>query len=532
MASDNGPKKSDRDKDRVENSISKQRRSLIKALAGIPIVGLFGLSLFEKRAYDKRNNNRIFKELGLESLQDPNLGEIESARKGELLRIGIIGWGVRGGQLSKALGFLHPDEENSMRENGRLEDWLMQDDLNVAITGVCDVFDLHAEKGLAIAGSELRPGGGKSLKLPVKRYRRYQEMLADKDIDAVVVTTPDHHHARISIDAIKAGKHVYCEKSVSLSESELNELYATVKSSDRVYQLGHQYVKNSIFKYAKEIINKDILGDITLVETTTNRNSENGAWIRHLDKDGNPRPGSEKSIDWEQWLGNAPKAPFSVDRFYNWTKWFDYDTGLIGQLFSHEFDAVNQLLRIGIPASVVSSGGIYHWKDNREMADMLQCVFEYPDKDMTLLYSGNLASSLPRGRVFLGNDASMELGASLVVHADGNSKKYAENIKNGLVDPSIPMITFDPNGSSVDGVSSATESYYASRGLIGTNINGRNVDTSHLHLAEWIDCIRHGGEPSANIERAYEEGIAALMAHRSYVEKRRVEWDPIQRKIV
>ena len=302
--------------------------------------------------------------------------------------------------------------------------------------------------------------------------------------------------------------------------------------SDRVYQLGHQYVKNSIFPYAKEIINKEILGKITLVETTTNRNTAHGAWIRHMDADGNPKPGDEQSIDWNQWLGNTPKVPFSIDRFYNWTKWFDYDSGLIGQLFSHEFDAVNQLLSVGIPASVVASGGIYHWKDNREMADVFHAVFEYPDKDLTLIYSGNLASSLSRGRVFQGNEASMELGNSLVVHADRDSKKYAKKIKSGVIDPSVPMIFSNPNALKVDAVTSATESYYADRGLIGTSVGGRQMDITHLHLREWIDCIRNGGTPSANIEKAYEEGIASVMAHRSYVEKRRMEWDPILKKIL
>ena len=130
-----------------------------------------------------------------------------------------------------------------------------------------------------------------------------------------------------------------------IQKTSLYELYDTVKNSKIVYQLGHQITQSVIFQQAKDIIKKDILGKITLVETTTNRNTADGAWIRHLDKDGNPKPGDEKSIDWEQWLGNAPKVPFSIDRYYNWTKFFDYDIGLIGQLFTHEFDAVNQLLK-------------------------------------------------------------------------------------------------------------------------------------------------------------------------------------------
>jgi predicted dehydrogenase len=531
MAKEKEPIK-DNGEQESKTGVSTRRRSLIKALAGIPVLGLLAWSVLEKRSYDKRKGNNIVKDLGLESLQDPDLVKIKEMKKGDLIRIGIVGWGVRGGQLSKALGFLHPNEEKNMRASKRIESWLEQEDLNVAITGVCDVFDLHAEKGLAIASSELRPGGGKASGLPVKRYRSYHDMLNDKDIDAVIISVPDHHHARFATEGIKAGKHVYCEKSVTLKESELNELYEAVEGSDKVYQLGHQYVKNSIFTYAKEIIDKEVLGKISLVETTTNRNTSHGAWIRHLDAKGNPKPGDLDSIDWDQWLGETPKVPFSTDRFYNWTKWFDYDSGLIGQLFSHEFDAINQLLSIGIPSSVVSSGGIYRWKDNREMADVFHSVFEYPDKDMTLIYSGNLSSSLPRGRVLQGNDASMELGSSLIVHADKNSEKYAGMIKDGIIDPKHAMISFDPNAGPIDAVTSATEAYYASRGLIDTSIGGKQIDITHLHLREWIDCIRNGGVPSANIEKAYEEGIASVMAHRSYVEKRRVEWDPIQKKII
>jgi predicted dehydrogenase len=313
----------------------------------------------------------------------------------------------------------------------------------------------------------------------------------------------------------------------------MHHVYEVVKNSDRVFQLGHQITQNVVFQQAKEIIKRDILGKITLVETTTNRNTANGAWIRHLDENGNLKPGDEKSIDWMQWLGTAPYNPFSVDRFYNWTKWFDYDLGLIGQLFTHEFDAVNQLLGIGIPHSAVASGGIYFWKDNREMADMLHAVFEYPERELTLTYSASLSSSRPRGRVFNGHDANMELGGSLNITADGNSTRYADQIKKGLIDTDAPMITISPgSGGGVDAITSASEKYYASRGLTTTNIGGRRVDVTHLHLKEWLECIRNGGQTSANIEMAFQEGIACVMAHRAYVEKRRVEWDPINRKIV
>jgi predicted dehydrogenase len=518
-----------------KNDMSQQtgikRRTLLKALVGIPVLGVFAFELFKKWTYDQEKRSRVIRELGLENIKAPAIIKGSSA-KSDLLRIGIIGFGSRAVAHANGLGYMHPDDVASNKKNDTLKDWLAQEDLNVAITGICDVFDLHAENGLATARNEFRAGGATPSKLPVKRYMTYQEMLDDKDIDAVMIATPDHHHAPMSAAAARAGKHVYCEKSPAHSEEQLYDMYDAVKNSKIVYQLGHQITESVIFQQAQDIIKKDILGKITLVETTTNRNSADGAWIRDRDKNGNPKPGDEKSIDWTQWLGPAPKVPFSLDRYYNWTKFFDYDFGLIGQLFTHEFDAVNQLLRMGIPKSVVSSGGIYYWKDNRDMPDVLNCAFEYPDKGMTLLYSATLGNSRSRGRVFMGHDASMEIGNAISITADGESTRYAKQIESGLIDPSVPMVSFNPNKGTIDAVTSATEKYYASRGLTTTVINGVNVDVTYLHIKNWIDCIRNGKTPTTDIEKAFEEGVACLMAQISYVEKRRTEWDPVNRKIV
>ncbi|MGV8094580.1 MAG: Gfo/Idh/MocA family protein [Mangrovibacterium sp.] len=385
----------------------------------------------KNRSYAREKEKQIMKELGLENLDTSKIIPDLAVNKGNRLRVGFIGFGNRANQLVNGLGVMHLSEAESKKKNGILDDWMAQEDLNIDLVGICDVFDLHAQRGLETAKDGLRINGKAGADNPVHRYRTYQEMLADDSIDAVVIATPDHHHARMTVDAIKAGKHVYCEKSIALTEDELNEVYNTVKNNNRVFQLGHQITQNVVFKQAREIIAKDILGKITLIETTTNRNTASGAWIRHLDDEGNPKPGSLETIDWDQWLGNRPKVPFSIDRYYNWTKFFDYDTGMLGQLFSHEYDAVNQLLRIGIPKSAVASGGIYYWKDNREMPDLIQAVFEYPDKELTLMYSGCLSSARQRGRVFMGHDASMELGESVRITADNDSTRYKQKIKEG-----------------------------------------------------------------------------------------------------
>ena len=168
-----------------------KRRTLLKALAGIPVLGAFAFELSGKRSYDLEKKNRILKDLELDKISIPSLQPL-SGGKGDILRIGLIGFGNRAVSHANGLGYMHPEDAENRKLDGTLEDWLLQEDLNVAITGICDVFDLHAERGLETARNTIRAGGARPVDLPVKRYRTYQEMLDDKEIDAVMIATPDH----------------------------------------------------------------------------------------------------------------------------------------------------------------------------------------------------------------------------------------------------------------------------------------------------------------------------------------------------
>ena len=511
------------------------RRKMLKALAGVPVIGLFGFGVLKKIQYDKTHNIRkeVLNELGINDILS-QVKSVPEGAKGDLIRIGMVGHGHRGEFLVNAIGYMNAEQFNRRGTAGKLAAQIRFGNLNVALTGICDVFDNHAEKGMLAAQHDIHTQGELAKKHPVKRYLHYHDMLADKNIDAVIIATPDHHHAQMTIDAIKAGKHVYCEKSLIRREEEIHKVYDVVKNSNFVFQQGHQVPQNAIFQQAKEIIERGLLGNISHIETSTNRNSSKGAWINHLDNANNPKPGSEQSIDWKQWLGTTPYKPFSIERYYGWSRFSDYGTGLIGQLFSHEFDAANSLLNIGIPSSVVSSGGQYFYKEYGDVPDVLNCVFEYPNRNLALTYSANLASSKSRPRTFYGQDASMTLGSDITITPDANSSQYSSLIKRGLINPNSPMLSVVKDGQQtggVDGVTSATSKYYATRGLVSTNIGGLEYDVTHLHMREWINCIRNGGETSANIEKAYAEGVAIAMADISYREKCRVEWDSINKKI-
>ncbi|MBI9071796.1 MAG: Gfo/Idh/MocA family oxidoreductase [Melioribacteraceae bacterium] len=524
-----------------KNSKKISRRDLLKGLATTPVLGYFAYDFWKKKNLAKIKKAAINKELGLNFESPLVLPKTTMKESGELIRIGIIGCGTRGPQLLKAAGLVNPAwyknqlksiaEGNKWAKSG-LEAFHNQPDLNIVVTGICDVFDNNAENGIEIASRGINTAGNAINNSEIKRYRTYHELLAAKDIDAVIIATPDFHHAQMTIDAVKAGKHVYCEKAMTLTENEIYKVVDAVKKSGVVFQLGNQNSKSAVIKKAKEIIDKDLLGKVTLIETTTNRNSKNGAWIRHLDGNGNPKPGSLNTIDWKQWLGNTKEIPFSLEVFYGWARWFAYDTGLSGQLFSHEVDAINQVMGFGIPKTVTSSGGIYFHKEGRDMPDTFTSVLEFAEKEFTMIYSASLANSKNRGRVFMGHDATMEVGADVNVIPNGDSTRYANKIKSGLITPDKSLYKYPSGGAQIDGITSASQKYYAERGLINTISEGKKLDVTHLHVKDWLDVIRNGGKTGCGIEKAFQNTVSVIMVHKSYVEKRTVEWNPEKQRII
>lgn len=508
------------------------RRDLFKGLAGLPLLGAFGAAAWAHRRVGDEKRREILRELGVNAEAPAIIDRARSQPPSDRINLGIIGIGGEGEALLRGAGFAHPAVVEAWKRvaerdprNQRYAEFMEQGDLNLELTAVCDLYDVRAERGIAISKNEERPGGRPSA--GARRYRHYQELL-DSDVDAVLVATPDHWHARVTIDAAAAGKHVYCEKAMTRSEQEVLPMVRAVKESGIKFQLGHQNRQIESHEKAREVVEKGILGKVTLVEVTTNRNSPWGAWVWSIEPEGN-----HHTIDWKQFQEAAPSEhPFSLERFFRWRCWYDYGTGLAGDLLSHEYDAVNQIMNLGIPKSATASGGIYFFKDGRDVPDVFQVVYEYPDRDLTLVYSATLANGRARGKLFMGHDATMEVGGNLRVVADPESVRYADLIERDVVDPDRPLLTYRPGFKGVDAVTTATEEYFASRGLLYTYQAGRRVSTHWLHIKEWLDTIRYGGEPSCNIDRGFEEAITCHMATESYLRGRKVEWDPVQQRIV
>ena len=519
----------------------QNRREFIKALATVPVLGIFFANLWKKIKVESIKRSNLLADLIDEKKAPAVVKKITDSKH---LNIGVIGYGGRGGHLVRGAGFASKWWTDNAYKNFKknkmdkaFNTFMSQKDLNCSLLGVCDLFDKRAEAGVDASQNEVRPGGKPSS--AATRYRQYKDLLANEEIDAVIIATPDHWHSRIAIDAAKAGKHVYCEKGLTRTFQEAVDMYDTVKETGITLQLGHQNRQVEANYKAKQIIDKGLLGPINLVEITTNRNSPWGAWVWTIDPKAN-----EKNLDWDTFQEPSPnKIPYgeeALKRFFRWRCWYDYGTGLSGDLFSHDFDAMNQIMDLGIPKYASSSGGIYFYKDGRDVPDVWHTTLEYPEKDLTLLYSATLSSNDNRGNRIMGHDATMVLGGQsnvgnvggFSVKADQASTQYKERLESGAINSKYPIYTYSPGSKQIDGVTSATSQYFANKGLLYTYKEGKRVDPTHLHIKDWLDSIRSGTQPKCNMEVAFQEAVTCAMATESYLTGRRVEWDPKKRRLI
>jgi predicted dehydrogenase len=506
-----------------------KRRDILKGLGGIPVLGAVWWAGAGYATEQKRTREEILNTLNIEAAPPPSSGDMS----GDPVRIGIIGFGIRGQQLARSLGFATQDWLTSMKDaadknprDTRLKEFMEREDLNIKLTAICDLFDVRAQ--LAIDSFE-----------GIKRFRTHEELLESGTVDAVVIATPDHWHAPISIAALNAGIHVYVEKPMTHSISETYALRDAAQSSKAVFAVGHQHRQTQSFRTAQDIIGKKVLGHVSLVQTNTNRNDDNGAWQYEIHDQANPN-----TIDWQQFLGNAPQTPFNKEHFFRWRKWWAYGSGLSGDLMTHDYDRVNCVLNMGIPESVMASGGIYTHKDGRNVPDVLQINMEFPDyttgssqeagkeKGMSFVYSATLGNQFDRPTILMGHDGSMELGNRLTIWADPQSTKYQPEFEAKRMTPDIPIYQYDPAANAVDGVTSATSKYFADKGLLWTYVNGKRIDSTFLHLREWLSAIRGHGSPSCGIKEGFEEAITAHMGGLSYKLGRRIFWDAKQQIIL
>ena len=502
------------------------RRDLLKGLGGLPIVAAVWWTGAENTVNKLSKRSEILETLDIH----PSLPAPFKGINGDPVRIGIIGFGIRGQQLCKSMGFATQEWKENMAlaheknpKNTGLEDFMKQERLNVKLTGICDIFDVRAENALSSFNTDENK---------IKRYHTYKEMISSGNVDAVIIATPDHWHATMAIEALNNGIHVYVEKPMSHTVEETYRLRDAALNSNAVFAVGHQHRQTLSFKTAENIVKKGTLGHISLIQTNTNRNNDNGAWNYTINDKANTQ-----TIDWKQFLGSAPEIPFNKNHFFRWRKWWAYGSGLSGDLLTHDFDRLNCVLNMGIPDSVMASGGVYTHNDGRNVPDVLQVNMEYPnfnvghsqqkgkERGMTFCYSASLGNSFSRPTILMGHDATMELGNKLTIWPDRSSTQYADLLSQGKMNPRTPIYQYDPGANIPDALSSATSQYFADKGLMWSYVNGKRVDSTLLHLREWLGVIKNGGKVSCGIEEGFDEAISAHMAGISWKLGRRIIWD-------
>jgi len=263
----------------------------------------------------------------------------QSVAASDRVRFGIVGVGMEGSNLlSTAIQFP-----------------------GVECIAASDLYDGRHELAREITGK------------PIPTTRRYQQLLDNKEIDAIIVAVPDHWHKQVVVDAIEAGKDVYCEKPFSHTPADGLALVAAAKKSDRIVMVGAQRTSSVLCAKAKELYDQGAIGPLSLVEATLGRNDPTGAWEYPPPPDLSP-----ENLDWDTWLGTAPKKPFDPLAFARWRCWKEYGTGVAGDLLVHLISGMQAVLGINeIPQRVSAFGGIYRWKDGRNMPDVHAALFEY-----------------------------------------------------------------------------------------------------------------------------------------------------------
>jgi predicted dehydrogenase len=396
-------------------------------------------------------------------------GQAPSAR----VRIAYIGVGIRGTQLISDFSAVP----------------------NVEPVAVCDLYDGYLQHA-----REVIPN--------VSSTKKYEDILARSDVDAVVIATPDHLHKRMTLDALAAGKHVYIEKPLTWSLEEGPEIIRAEQRSGKVLVVGSGAKTSSLTAHARELIAQKAIGKVHQVRMVNHRNSREGAWVYPI-----PPDASESTIDWPRFLGSRPKRPFSPEVFFRWRCWWDYSGGVATDLFVHMLTTMHEILQVEAPVSAVSQGGLWFWKDGRNVPDVLESVFEYKE-GFVVQCCVNLRSTFPMpNTVILGSEGTMVIDR-------GKLTLYPEPVDRDV----------QAYGSLAWPKAMRDEYLRAQEAKAGPRAprpepKEITPERGPSHAELFITSIRDGKPSRENATEGHAAAGGAHIANRAYREGRRIRWD-------
>lgn len=397
------------------------------------------------------------------------------------ITVGMIGTGARAQELMQAIQ-KHPQAE---------------------IVAVVDAYKGRVERAID------RTGGRATA------YKTYHDLLARKDIDAVCVATPDHWHKQIILDAMRAGKDVYSEKPLTYKSSEGVEIIRTARDTGRILQVGSQGMSSDVQQRAKDMIQSGKLGKVTMIRAMYNRNTASGAWIYPIPPDASPQ-----TVDWDMFLGPAPKRPFSLERFFRWRCFEDYSGGIATDLFVHLCTTIHFVMNAKMPARAVALGELYRWTQDRDVPDTLNGILEYPEGfTVNLSSTFNNEMAAEGGFQILGTEGSIVLGGSV--------QFYPENV-------------VEDNKWIVESWSTKLEdAYYRDPKVIQTEVEpakrrrkiepevfrGDGIDPTIKHFGHFFESIRSRQPYWEDASAGHHAAACAHMVNAAAKQRRLVEWD-------
>ncbi len=381
----------------------------------------------------------------------------------------------------------------------------------VKLVAVSDCYDGRLEHSKEIWGDD------------IFTTRNYKEILARKDIDAVIIGTPDHWHKQISVDAMKAGKDVYCEKPMIHSHSDGPEMIETARTTKRILQIGSQRVSSIIYAKAKELLAAGAIGQLNMVTAHWDRNSSMGAWNYTVPPDASP-----DTCDWPTFLGTAPKIPFNAEHFFQWRKWKAYGTGVAGDLFVHLFSGTHFITGTNGPTRAMATGGLRFWKDGRDAADVMLGLFDYREGfNLSLRVNFVDGGEESEGLIFTGSEGTMEIaGNSVSVSRSPREKEPGYTIgtftettqKKALADYRQKYPVTHPSGATSTGY----EKYVAPEGY----------RDSYDHFRNFFAAVRSRQPVVEDAVFGYRAAGAALLSNLSMERGAVMKWDPDAMKLV
>lgn len=388
-------------------------------------------------------------------------------------------------------------------------------DANTAITvpgvklvAACDLYDGRLESAKKNYGSD------------IFTTRDYREILQRKDIDAVIVATPDHWHKDISVDAMNAGKAVYCEKPMVHDITEGNAVIEAQNRNKVVFQVGSQGMSSLGNEKAKELLAAGAIGKLNYAEGFWARNSPEGAWQYSI-----PADGSLSTIDWKKFLNKYPDRPLDLKRFFRWRCYKDYGTGVSGDLFVHLFSSLHFITNSKGPQKVMAMGGLRYWKDGREVPDILMGMFDYAETPEHPAFNLSLRVNFVDGTAdstylrLVGSEGSMNVEWDKVTLM--RNKSYA-----ATDDPLLATKLNKDNPLA-----------YERKKMVAPDATVYKAETGYkgAHYDHWFNFFSAIREKKLSVEDAlfgYRAAAPALLCNDSYFTNRAVVWDPVKLKVV